>query len=56
MITQQNILDKHFHLSNQDGNVDKKGVINQPTISRYGLHGKNSLMGMIMIMKTPESS
>ena len=40
-------LDKYFHLSNQDGNIGKKRVINQPTISRYGLHGKQKLWELI---------
>ena len=37
--TQQKHLDKHFHLSNQDGNI--AGVIEQLTIPRHGLPGKN---------------
>ena len=32
-------LDKHFHLLNQDGNI--AGVIEQLTIPRHGLPGKN---------------
>ena len=43
MVTLQKIWDKHFRLLNQDGNIAKKGVINHPTISGYGLHGKKML-------------
>ena len=44
-ISHQKFSDKHFRLSNQDGIIAKKGVVNKSTMSSYGLNGKTFLQG-----------
>ena len=44
-ISHQKFSDKHFRLSNQDGIIAKKGVVNKSTMSSYGLNGKKFLQG-----------
>ena len=44
-ISHQKFSDKHFRLSNQDGIIAKKGVVNKSKMSSYGLNGKKFLQG-----------